>query len=53
MDHGFEGESSVLTHEATVSYKLTPRSNVRYYGNWSENIDFTDGAHRIEYNYQF
>lgn len=53
MDHGFEGGSSVLTHEATVSYKLTPRSNVRYYGNWSENIDFKDGAHRIEYNYQF
>lgn len=53
MDHGFEGDSSVLTHEATVSYKLTPRSNVRYFVNWSENIDFKDGAHRIEYNYQF
>jgi hypothetical protein len=53
MDHGFEGHSSVLTHEATVSYKLTPRSNVRYYGNWSQYIDLKDGAHRIEYNYQF
>ena len=53
MDHGFEGHSSVLTHEATVSYKLSPRSNVRYYANWSEYIDFEDGAHRIEYNYQF
>ena len=53
MDHGFEGHSSVLTHEATVSYKLSPRSNVRYYGNWSQYIDFKDGAHRIEYNYQF
>ena len=53
MDHGFEGHSSVLTHEATVSYKLTPRSNIRYYGNWSQYIDFKDGAHRIEYNYQF
>jgi len=53
MDHGFEGHSSVLTHEATVSYKLSPRSNIRYYANWSEYIDFDDGAHRIEYNYQF
>ena len=53
MDHGFEGGSSVLTHEATLSYKLTPRSNIRYYANWSENVDISDGAHRIEYNYQF
>ena len=53
MDHGFEEHSSVLTHEATVSYKLSPRSNVRYYSNWSQYIDFKDGAHRIEYNYQF
>ena len=53
MDHGFEEHSSVLTHEAVVSYKLSPRSNVRYYGNWSQYIDFKDGAHRIEYNYQF
>ena len=53
MDHGFAGGSSVLTHEATASYKLTPRSNVRYFANWSENIDFADGGHRIEYNYQF
>ena len=53
MDHGFEGDSSVLTHEASVGYKLTPRSNIRYYANWSENIDFDDGVHRIEFNYQF
>ena len=53
MDHGFEGHSSVLTHEAVVSYKLTARSNVRYYANWSEYTDFRDGVHRIEYNYQF
>ena len=53
MDHGFEGHSSVLTHETTVSYKLTPRSNVRYFANWSQYIDFKDGEHRIEYNYQF
>ena len=53
MDHGFEGDSSVLTHEATLSYKLNPRSNIRLYANWSENVDISDGAHRIEYNYQF
>ena len=53
MDHGFEGHSSVLTHEATVSYKLSPRSNVRYFANWSQYTNFKDGVHRIEYNYQF
>jgi len=53
MDHGFEGHSSVLTHEATLSYKLSPRSNVRYFANWSQYTNFKDGAHRIEYNYQF
>ena len=53
MGHGFEGYSSVLTHVATVSYKLSPRSNVRYYANCSQYIDFKDGAHSIEYNYQF
>ena len=53
MDHGFEDHSSILTHEAALSYKLTPRSNIRYFGNWSEYTDFKDGTHRIEYNYQF
>ena len=53
MDHGFEGHSSVLTHEASVSYKLSPRSNVRYFANWSQYSNFKDGTHRIEYNYQF
>ncbi len=52
-DHGFEGHSSVLTHEAAISYTLTARSNIRYYANWSEYTDFSDGTHRIEYNYQF
>ena len=53
MDHGFEEHSSVLTHEAAISYKLSPRSNIRYFGNWSEYTDYKDGTHRIEYNYQF
>jgi len=53
MDYGFEGHSSVLTHEVTLSYKLSARSNIRYYANWSQYINYKDGAHRIEYNYQF
>lgn len=52
-DHGFEGHSSVLMHEFIVSYQLNPRSNIRYFANWSEHTDFKDGDHRIEYNYQF
>ncbi|MEH6584295.1 MAG: hypothetical protein V7754_20350 [Halioglobus sp.] len=53
MNHGFEGHSSVLTHEVAVSYKLSSRSNVRYFANWSQHTKFEDGGHRIEYNYQF
>lgn len=53
MDDGFEGHSSVLTHEVSVSYKLSSRSNVRYFANWSQYTNFKDGGHRIEYNYQF
>lgn len=53
MDYGFEGDSSVLTHEATISYKINARSNIRYFANWSENISIKDDSHRIEYNYQF
>lgn len=52
-DHGFEGHSSVLMHEFIVSYQLNPRSNIRYFANWSEHTDLSDGDHRIEYNYQF
>ena len=52
-DHGFEGHSSVLMHEAIVSYQLDPRSNIRYFANWSEHTDISNGDHRIEYNYQF
>jgi len=53
MDRGFEGHSSVLTHEAAMSYTLSAHSNVRYWANWSEYTDVSDGTHRIEYNYQF
>jgi hypothetical protein len=48
-----QGESSVLTHEASISYQVTPKFNVRYFSNWTENISFEDGNHRVEFNYQF
>ena len=46
------GNSSLLTHEVAVSYQITPRFNVRYFGNWSDKVDFLDGGQRIEFNYQ-
>lgn len=52
-DHGFENHSSTLLHEAIISYQLNPRTNVRYFANWSEHLNFTDGDHRVEVNYQF
>ncbi|MGF1755763.1 hypothetical protein L4C33_19495 [Vibrio makurazakiensis] len=52
-DSGFEGDSSVLAHEFAASYQVTPVANVRYFANWTENTDFEDGDHRIEFNYQF
>ncbi len=51
-DYGLEGDDSVLTHEFSASYQITPKFNVRYFANWSENIDISDGDHRIEVNYQ-
>lgn len=52
-DNYYAEEKDILTHEFTLSYQLNKRSNIRYYANWSENVDFNDGDHRIEYNYQF
>ena len=49
----FAGDNNILTHEFAISYQLTPRSNIRYFANWNEKVDFADGDHRIEYNYQF
>ncbi|AJR05110.1 hypothetical protein C9J03_15030 [Photobacterium gaetbulicola] len=51
-DTGFEGDSSVLAHEFAASYQLTPQANIRYFANWTQNTDFNDGDHRIEFNYQ-
>lgn len=52
-DHGFDNHSSSLMHEFVASYQINSRSNVRYFANWSEHVDLSDGDHRIEYNYQF
>ncbi len=49
----FAQENSILTHEFAISYQINPRSNIRYFANWNEKVDFVDGDHRIEYNYQF
>lgn len=44
--------SHILTHEFSLSYQLNPRMNLRYFANWNKNVDFIDGDHRIEFNYQ-
>jgi hypothetical protein len=46
------GEDTVFTHEIALSYKINPKMNIRYFGNWSDNLDFSDGDQRIEFNYQ-
>ncbi|EJI1278069.1 hypothetical protein Q8E21_000897 [Vibrio vulnificus] len=51
-EHGFENNEDVLNHEFAISYQISPRFNVRYFANWTENTDFSDGDHRIEFNYQ-
>ncbi|MCW8332174.1 hypothetical protein MD588_25635 [Photobacterium sp. SDRW27] len=51
--HGFSGDSDVLNHEAALSYQINPRTNIRYFSNWSDKVSFSDGDHRIEINYQF
>ncbi|WP_117232918.1 hypothetical protein [Vibrio maerlii] len=51
-EYGMEGDDSVLTHEFALSYQINPRFNVRYFANWTENTDFSNGDHRIEFNYQ-
>lgn len=47
------GNSSIFLNEFIISYQFTPRFNARYFANWSQYQDFTDGDHRIEFNYQF
>lgn len=47
------GNDTVFTHEVAFSYQIDPRMNIRYFGNWSNHTDFSDGDQRIEINYQF
>ena len=49
---GFAGKGDILTHEFAASYQINPRLNIRYFANWNEHVDFGDGDHRIELNYQ-
>ena len=44
--------SSLFTHEFALNYQFTPRLNIRYFANWNANLNFNDGDHRIELNYQ-
>lgn len=46
------GEQDVFTHEMALSYQITPIMNVRYFANWTTELSFDDGDHRIELNYQ-
>lgn len=49
----YAGEDNILAHEFALSYQINPRTNVRYFANWNEHVNFGDGDHRIEVNYQF
>lgn len=52
-EHAYgDGNSSLFTHEFTASYQINPRMTVRYFANWNEDVNFSDGDHRIEVNYQ-
>lgn len=46
------GNDTILLHEFAASYQINPRLNIRYFANWNENVNFSDGDHRIEFNYQ-
>lgn len=48
-----KGNSNIFAHEFIASYQINPVTNVRYFANFSDEVDFTDGQHRIEFNYQF
>ncbi|USD68312.1 hypothetical protein [Vibrio sp. SCSIO 43136] len=52
MQHGFENHSEVLAHEVALSYQVNPRFNVRYFANWSNHTELSEGNHRVEFNYQ-
>lgn len=43
---------SLLLHEAAISYQLTTRANIRYFANWSDDIRYANGDHRLMFTYQ-
>ncbi|MEH6558563.1 MAG: hypothetical protein V7459_09385 [Oceanicoccus sp.] len=45
-------EDTILLHEASLSYQIHSRLNVRLFANWTENVDISNGDHRLEVNYQ-
>jgi hypothetical protein len=47
------GMDSIFTNEFAVSYQFTPRFNVRYFANWTQEQNYFDGDQRVEFNYQF
>lgn len=47
-----DNSNHLLQHEVALGYRITPRFNVRYFSNWTENQAFKGGSHRIEFNYQ-
>lgn len=50
---GFAGSDALMAHEFALSYQINPRLNLRYFANWNQKVNFDDGDHRIEFNYQF
>ncbi len=48
----YKNSGSETLHEAAASYQISPRTNVRYFANWSNRTSFSDGDHRVEINYQ-
>ncbi|GAL33477.1 hypothetical protein JCM19240_2173 [Vibrio maritimus] len=47
------GKSNITMHELIASYQVNPRLNFRYFANFSDEVSFRDGQHRLEFNYQF
>lgn len=45
-------QRDTFTHEAAISYQITPVLNVRYFANWTTHLSFDDGDQRVEINYQ-
>ncbi len=44
--------SDLFLHEIAISYQLSLRSTVRYFANFSDEVNYKNGEHRIEFNYQ-